>query len=175
MVLITKFLEFIQVTAAAKWCVHLVGVVKQTVVDSVLASILAKGDQWLEPMTPFDLGWQIGRTGLSSHAGRLNGTLEDDDNFEFVLQQIGSRHVVERRIWRDSANDCHGPDEEEIVLVVIETDFQLVLKVWHHFAFVRQSHPNHLGTNVGVDYVRFAHIAHTEHQTELTIPLADSG
>jgi hypothetical protein len=72
-------------------------------------------------------------------------------------------------------HNCHGPDEEKIALVVIETNFQLVLKVGHHFSFVRHSHPNHLGADAGVDYVRFAHIAHTEHQTELTIPLADSG
>jgi hypothetical protein len=49
-----------------------------------------------------------------------------------------------------------------------------VLKVWHHLAFVRHSHPNHLGADAGVDYVRFAHITNTEHQTELTVSLADS-
>jgi hypothetical protein len=71
-------------------------------------------------------------------------------------------------------NDSHRPDEEKIALVVIETYFQLVLKVWHHLAFVRHSHPNHLGADAGVDYVRFAHITNTEHQTELTVSLADS-
>ena len=173
MVFLAEFLELVQVTAAAKWRVHFVGIVKKTVVDSVLPSVLTEGYERLEPVTPFDLGRQVGRAGLCSHAGRLNSTLKDNDNFEFVLKQIGSRHVVKRGVGRDFVNDRHGPDEEKIALVVIETDFQLVLKVRYHLSFVRHSHLNHLGADAGVDYVRFAHIAHTEHQTELIIPLAD--
>ncbi|KAK4031030.1 hypothetical protein OUZ56_024541 [Daphnia magna] len=99
--------------------------------EFILTGILAKGYERLKPVATFDF-----------------------------RRQIGSGYVVERRIWRDIGNDRHGPDDEKIALVVIETDFQFVLKVRHHFAFVRYSHADHLCADAGVDYVRLTHISH---------------
>lgn len=150
------------ITTAAKWSIHFVSVVKQAIVNGVLSSVFAKRDERLESVAPFNLGRQVRRASLRSHARRLDRALENHDDLEFLLEQIECRDVVQRRVGRDFVHDRHRPDEEHIALVVVDADFQFVLVVRHLFAFFGHSHVDELRPDAGPDNVRLAHVTHAE-------------
>lgn len=125
LVLFTQLFELVQIAGGAERRVHFVRVVEETVIDGVLAGILAEGDERLETVSPLDLGRQVGRARLCRHARRLHCSFQNDDDLKLLFQQIRGGYVVERRVGRDFVNDRHRPDEEDVALVVIHSALEL--------------------------------------------------
>lgn len=48
-----------------------------------------------------------------------------------------------------------------------------MLVVRHDLSFIRDPHADHLCADVSVNDMRFSHIAHAEHETELSVSLTD--
>lgn len=112
-----EFLELVEVTAGAQRRVHLVRVVEETVIHGVLARVFAERDERLEPVAPQDLRRQVRRASLRRHTRRLDGPLQNNDDFKLLLEQVRRRYIVQRRVGRDFVNDRRWPDEEDFTIV----------------------------------------------------------
>ena len=55
----------------------------------------------------------VTQPGLERHAGRLYGSLHEDDDLKLLLDQVSRRDVVERRVLLDLVDHLQGPDEED--------------------------------------------------------------
>ena len=119
LILLSQFLELVQIAAAAEGRVHLVRVVEEPVVDGILAGILAEWNKRLEPVTPEDLRRKVRRPGLCRHTRRLDGALQNDDDLKFFFEKIRGRYVVERRVGRYLVDDRHRPNEEDVRLIQV--------------------------------------------------------
>lgn len=49
--------DTIEIGGGAEWSVHLISVIKKTVIDLVLAGFFAEGNDGLESMTPQNFRW----------------------------------------------------------------------------------------------------------------------
>lgn len=70
-------------------------------------------------------------------------------------------------------DNCRGPDEHETILATIGAHMQLLLIEGQHLALLGHLLADDLGPHMRLNDVRFAHVAHTEHQTGCPIPMAD--
>jgi len=66
-----------------------------------------------------------------------------------------------------------GPDKHKPILAPIGAYVQLLLIEGQHLALLGHLLADDLGPHMGLDDVRLAHVAHPEHQTWHSIPVAD--
>ena len=74
------------------------------------------------PVSPEDLAGDVAAARLRRHGRRLGGPLEYHHDLKpLLVQQVLSRHVVQRGALIDRVDHVQRPNEEDAVLAVIRT------------------------------------------------------
>ena len=71
----------------------------------------------LEPVTPENLIWEIGRSCLKCHAAGLDSALHDHNELELLLGEVGGVEVEQGRVLVNDMNHLQWPHKEDVGLL----------------------------------------------------------
>ena len=147
------------------------------VVDHAQSVTLLDRDQRSEPLVPADLVRNVGCPDLDQRSGSLDGSLEDDDDFEVLGQHLFRGHLPEGTEGVDLVGDRDGPEEEDETVRVarLGLDTQRILTERDRLALGRLPVLHKQGPYRRPDDVRSAHVSHPEQEVVIAITLAYGG
>lgn len=148
--------------------------IKKGIINLKMLLELRIRDHGLKLLSPQDLLRQVTRPGLCGLSSRLDGALKSHHDFKLTAHHLHGTHVIERRGRVDSVHYCQRPDKKEVVVVAVRAYRQFVLVHEKTLALPGEPRLDQLGLYHRRDYVRFSHVAHPEHQTQLAVLHAHS-
>jgi hypothetical protein len=161
--------ERVQLLRRTQGSVSGVHAVEFGVVDVVGVFVLQVVHHWFKLVPPEDLTGDVTGPGLDRLSGTFNRSLEYHHDFEFFLQEVASRVLVEGRVFVDLVDDGNWPQEEDVVVTTVDGQVEFRAVVLDHFSFFGLFRLDQLRPNASPNQGGLPHVTHSEHETQVPV------